>query len=155
MCFARLCSGHLVTSSPPMRIVPWSTKNVPATEFSSVDFPDPFVPITITNEPSSISRSIPCSERTSFGVPGLNVLRTPRSSSTGHLRLLPPELRSKSRNDQRDEYEERRNQLQIVRIQSPAQRDRHQQPEQDRSHDRACNHQAELFFAHQSLANDH
>ena len=28
--------------------------NVPATAFSSVDLPDPFVPMTMTNEPSSI-----------------------------------------------------------------------------------------------------
>ena len=46
----------------------------PATAFSSVDLPDPLVPMTTTNEPSSIESVTPRSARTSFGVPALNVL---------------------------------------------------------------------------------
>jgi hypothetical protein len=47
----------------------------PATALSRVDLPEPFVPITTTNDPSSMARSTPASARTSFGVSELNVLR--------------------------------------------------------------------------------
>ncbi len=44
MYFARRCSGQRVMSSPSMRIVPRSTRKVPAMEFMSVDFPAPLPP---------------------------------------------------------------------------------------------------------------
>ena len=53
---ARRCSGQRVMSAPPRLIVPASTKNVPATALSSVDLPEPLVPMTTTNEPSSMVR---------------------------------------------------------------------------------------------------
>ena len=75
MSVARRCSGQRVTSWPARRMLPRSTRNVPATAFSSVDLPEPFVPMTMTNEPGSMVRLTPCSARTSFGVPGWKVLR--------------------------------------------------------------------------------
>ncbi len=74
MSVARRCSGQRVTSVPSTIMLPASTRKVPATAFSSVDLPEPFVPMTMTNEPVSIVSVTPCSARTSFGVPGLNVL---------------------------------------------------------------------------------
>src|SRR5512133_1645904 len=105
MNFARLCSGHLVTSLLAKWILPSSSRNVPATAFSSVDLPEPLVPTTITNEPSSSFRSTPCSERTSLMVPALKVLRMPRSSSMGRLHFLPVQLAQQSRHDQRHKHE--------------------------------------------------
>ncbi len=69
MAEARRCSGQRVTSRPPSRIAPESGGVVPATQFSMVDLPDPLVPMTTTNDPSSTFRSTPASARTSLGVP--------------------------------------------------------------------------------------
>src|SRR4029434_4957131 len=80
---ARRCSGQRVTSWPSRWMLPESTKNVPAIAFSSVDFPEPFVPITITNEPSSMVRSTSCKDLTSLGVPALNVFTIFFVSSMG------------------------------------------------------------------------
>src|SRR6185437_15306325 len=65
-------------------MAPASTGKLPATALSKVDLPDPLVPITITQDPSSIVRSTPQSAVTSFDVPGLNVLQTFLSSSIEH-----------------------------------------------------------------------
>ena len=87
---ARRCSGQRRdVRARPAESSPRSTKNPPATALSSVDFPDPFVPMTMTNEPSSTVRSTPRSARTSFGVPALKVLKTLRSSSTATSPGLP------------------------------------------------------------------
>src|SRR5437016_703466 len=139
MNFARRCSGHRVTSSPPIRTLPWSTGKAPATAFRRVDFPEPLVPTTITNDPSSMVKSTPCRDRTSLGVPWLKVLRMARSSSMGCLRprLLAIEPANESGNDQGQKQEQRGDQFEIVRIESPAQRDGHQQAEQHRTHDRS------------------
>src|SRR5579871_5084287 len=109
-------------------MLPSSTKNVPAMALSSVDLPEPLVPTTITNDPCSMARSTPCSERTSLIVPAWNVLRTPRSSSMRRLHFLPTQLAQQARQNQRHEHEGRRDHLQIVWIQTPTQRDGHQQP---------------------------
>src|SRR6266849_3541333 len=130
MNFARRCSGQPVTSSPPIRTLPSSTGKAPATAFRRVDFPEPLVPTTITNDPSSMVKSTPCRDRTSLGVPTLKVLRMARSSSMGCLRLLAVEMANESGNDQGQKQEQRRDQLEVVRIESPAQRNRHQQAEQ-------------------------
>ena len=53
---ARRCSGQRVMSTPSSVIRPVSSKKPPATAFSSVDLPEPFVPMTMTNEPSSIEQ---------------------------------------------------------------------------------------------------
>src|SRR5438093_13704930 len=68
-------------------MLPVSTKKVPAIAFNNVDLPEPLVPITTTQEPSSMATSTPFSERTSFRVPGLNVLEILRISSTCSPRL--------------------------------------------------------------------
>ena len=63
------------------------TGKVPATPLSSVDFPDPFEPMMLTNWPAGTERSIPSSATTSFGVPGKKTLRTPlisRGSARAH-----------------------------------------------------------------------
>src|SRR5439155_17928060 len=62
-------------------MLPESTKNVPAIALSKVDLPEPFVPITMTHDPSSIVTSTPSSARTSFGVPRLKTLEMPCVSS--------------------------------------------------------------------------
>src|SRR2546428_6348866 len=68
-------------------MLPVSTKKVPAIAFNNVDLPEPLVPMTTTHEPSSMPTSTPFSERTSFKVPGLNVLEILRVSSTCGPRL--------------------------------------------------------------------
>ena len=67
---ARRCSGQRVRSRPARRMAPRSTKKVPATAFSSVDLPEPFVPMTITNPCGWIVRLTSRRARTSFGVFG-------------------------------------------------------------------------------------
>src|SRR3954453_17198211 len=101
-------------------MLPWSTKKVPATAFSSVDFPEPLVPMMMTQEPAVSSNVTPLRECTSFGVPGLKVLEIVRISSmcTPH-----PALADEPRNNQRDENEGGRDQFQIVGAESPAQGD--------------------------------
>ena len=59
---ARRCSGQRVTSVPSRRIVPASTRNVPATAFSSVDLPEPFVPMTI-DERALVDRQVDALQR--------------------------------------------------------------------------------------------
>ena len=76
-------------SCPSRRSLPESTKNEPATAFSNVDLPDPFVPMTMTNEPSSIRRSTPCRARTSFGVPAWKVFRMLSISSMERSERVP------------------------------------------------------------------
>ncbi len=71
---ARLCSGRLVTSAPPMEIVPRSAVHTPATALSRVDLPAPLPPMTVTNWPSSMWRSTPRRAVFSLTVPGLKVL---------------------------------------------------------------------------------
>src|SRR5262245_28290305 len=129
-------------------MAPASTGKLPATALSNVDFPDPLVPITITQEPSSMLRSTPQSACTSLDVPGLNVLQTVLSSSMEHrLRLrsgyrlegarLFFELGQNPRQDQRHENEHGGDQFEIVGIEPPAQGDGDQQAEEHRSHDGA------------------
>src|SRR5690348_10132698 len=101
-------------------MVPESTRNVPATAFKSVDLPEPFVPMMITNDPASNVRLTPCSERTSLGVPALKVLRTCSTLSMGGVPVL--QLVEHSRQNQGHEDEGRGDQLQVVGIQAPAQR---------------------------------
>src|SRR5947209_12634020 len=97
-----------------MEMVPRSTKKLPATALSSVDFPEPFVPITVTKEPSLICRDTPRKASTSFSVPAKNVFCNSRSCST------PPPVLHRHRHDQRAENKYRRHQFEIVRIQAPA-----------------------------------
>src|ERR1051325_8891148 len=114
-----------------MLIAPRSTRNPPATAFSSVDFPEPFVPMTMTNDPSSMSSDTPRRARTSFGVPAKNVFRTSRRRS------MPFRFLHEHGQDERAEHERRRHELEVIRIQSPAQRQRDDQSEKHRAHDRA------------------
>src|SRR6188768_2385185 len=74
MSLARRCSAQRVMLRPATKMRPASTKNVPATALSSVDFPEPLVPMMRRNEPVSSRSETLRSARTSFGVPGLNVL---------------------------------------------------------------------------------
>src|ERR1051325_9373466 len=99
-------------SLPAMRISPRSTMKLPATALSNVDFPEPFVPITMTNDPSSICSDTPRSARTSFGVPSKNVFCRSRSCSMPS----PFQLLHQHRQHQRAEDEEGRHELQVVRI---------------------------------------
>jgi hypothetical protein len=58
-------------------MLPSSTGNVPATAFNRVDFPEPLVPMMMTQELEANSRFRPWRERTSFGVSGLKIFETP------------------------------------------------------------------------------
>src|SRR6266576_158417 len=49
---ARLCSVQRVMSLPARLIRPVSTRNGPATALSRVDFPEPFEPMMMRNEPA-------------------------------------------------------------------------------------------------------
>src|ERR1700730_12752184 len=102
MSAARACSGHRVTSLPARRMWPSSTKNVPATAFSRGDFPEPLVPMMITQEPAAKSKFMLRSERTSFTVPGLNVLEMDLTSSMRAPQAFPSQ---ELRNHQREENE--------------------------------------------------
>src|SRR5262249_49921680 len=111
----------------PERVsVPVSAKKVPATALSRVDFPEPFVPIMRRKEPGSRRSETPRSARTSFGVPGLNVLVRLAISSMlegGGLRSSGRfEFAEQSRGDERDKDEGRSDQLEIVWVQPPTQR---------------------------------
>src|SRR5512140_3135432 len=152
MSVARRCSAQCVTSRPASSMRPTSTKNVPATALSSVDLPEPLVPMTITNEPGSMCRFTSCRARTSFGVPGLKVLVMSRALSIA--RSCAPRAQSdhQVRKDEGDKDERRRNQLQVVRIQTRTQRDGHEQTEQHRAHDRTDDHRTELTRTDQRLA---
>src|SRR6188768_32100 len=151
---ARRCSGQRVTSRPPRWIDPESTKKVPATAFNSVLFPDPFVPITVTNEPSSMESETSRSERTSLIVSGLNVFEIWRSSSMRHLRLPRPQLAEQGGQDKRSEHEDRRDQLQVIRIEAPPQRHGNEQSKQHRAHDGADNGKTQRSHADQSLSDN-
>src|SRR5215470_8254366 len=125
MNFARLDSCHLVMSEPSTLIDPESTKNDPATALRSVDFPEPLVPMMMTNEPSCTFSSTPRRARSSFAVPAWKVLLIPATSSMGCLRrrFLPPgcyPLQQRGRN-QRQEHEHRGRQFQVVRVEPHAQ----------------------------------
>src|SRR5215831_8562283 len=88
---------------PARLIEPVSMMNVPATAFSKVDFPEPFVPMMIRNEPVSNRSDTPRNARTSFGVPGLKVLAMSEiSSMSGPLGF---EFAHQCGRDERDENE--------------------------------------------------
>src|SRR5688572_11220796 len=146
MYLARRCSGQCVMACPARLMVPRSGVNEPATALSSVDFPDPFVPMMIRNEPCGSSSDTSESARTSLTVPRLNVFDSRLMCST--LRRLRPnrplaltEPAHKIGHHERREHENRRDQLEVVRIEPPAQGDRHQQPEQHGAHHRAGDEQ--------------
>src|SRR5213594_3362891 len=97
--------------------------------------------MTTTHEPSSIVKSTPASERTSFVVPGLNVFDMPRISSMRLASLsriggARPDIQplKESRRDEREKHKDRRNQFQIVWVQTPPQGDRNEQTKQHRTH---------------------
>src|SRR5438034_6419107 len=98
-----------------MWIAPRSTRKLPAAAFSSVDFPEPFVPMTMTNDPSSICSDTPRKARTSLGVPSKKVFCNSRSCSMSFHFL------HEHRQHQRAEDEDRRHELEVIRIQSPSQ----------------------------------
>src|SRR5262249_14318172 len=140
----------------------------PATAFSSVDFPDPFVPMMITKEPSSTFKPTRCNDRTSFGVPTLNVfdivlrssMRSTRLSLFRNrrrrgLRFLRFQLSDHVWKNQCDEDENGRDQLQIIRIQSPSQSNRNHQSKQDGAHYCARDCQSETLCADQRFSDNH
>src|SRR5579862_3319941 len=151
MSSARACSGQRVTSRPASRMLPSSTRNVPATAFSRVDLPEPLVPMMITQEPAASSRFTPRSERTSFGVSALKVFATPRiSSMSAPQALLAQELW----NDESAEDEHSRDQLQVVGAESPAQGHGYKQAEEHRTHNRTDDRRAQLICSDQRFADD-
>src|SRR5438477_10247821 len=131
MSFARLCSGHLVMSAPVRKIAPESTQNDPATALSKVDFPEPFVPMMTTNDPSFTVRLTACSACSSLGVPGLNVLLTVRISSMGWSGLEQVKPFQEPGSYKRQKDEQCSDEFQVIGIQSQAQCDCHQEPEED------------------------
>src|SRR4030095_15860884 len=130
MNFARRDSGHLVMSAPSTLIFPESTKKEPATAFNSVDFPDPFVPMMMTNDPSWTFSPTSRSARSSLGVPALKILLTLAISSMGRSGVHPLLQRAQPfqqcRRNQCEKNEHCRRQFQIIGIQSNAQRNCHQ-----------------------------
>ena len=67
----------------------------PATAESSVDLPAPFEPMTETNSPGSMRRSMPSSARFSSGVPRAKVDR--QVLDADHARAAPPRSRGRMR----------------------------------------------------------
>src|SRR5580765_8170448 len=88
----------------------------------------------MVNDASSTVRSTPCSARTSFGVPGLNVVTAWRISSTRQPPLPSLHAFQHLGQNERGENECGGDQLQIVRIQPPTQSHRYQQAEEDGAH---------------------
>src|SRR5438270_1823815 len=132
-----------------MSIAPRSTKKLPATALSSVDFPEPFVPITVTNDPSSICSETLRRARTSFGVPAKNVFCKSRSCS------MPSHLLRRRRQHERAEDEDRRHEFEVVRIQAPAQCHGDDQSKEDRAEDRAGERGADAVRSDEGAADDH
>ncbi len=65
-----------------------------------------------------------------------------------------PRLDTSVGQDERDEHEDRGDQLEVVRVETAAQRDRDEQPEEHRAHHRAGDDEAELPRPDQRLADD-
>src|SRR5579871_1304319 len=157
---ARRCSGQWVMLRPAIAMLPSSTRNVPATALSRVDFPEPLVPMTIRNEPWGRLSETLRRARTSLGVPGLKVLKMRSICSIGlgsfrgleTTRLQAPQ---QSGHHESGKDEHRGNQFQVVGTESPAQGDGHKQAEEDRPHDRAGDKQADRARAHQRFADNH
>ena len=96
----------------------------PGNRIEQRGFPEPFVPITITNEPSWMVRSTPCKDLTSLGVPALNVFKILFVSSTcGGPHSRDAEFRQQVWQNQREEDKRSGDQLQVVWVEAPAQRD--------------------------------
>ena len=72
--FARRCSGQRVMWRPASVIRPESAIKVPATAFSKVDFPEPFVPMMRRNDPRSRLSETFLSARTCVGRVGVEGL---------------------------------------------------------------------------------
>src|SRR6266478_901048 len=151
MSSARAYSGQRVTSRPARRMLPSSTKNVPATALRKVDFPEPLVPMMITHEPGSRVRLTPRSERTSLGVPELKVLAMERTSS---MCSPEPRLAKELRHDECDEDEAGGDELEIVGTEAPAEGDSDHQAKKDGSHHSANKSQSHLIGANQRFADD-
>src|SRR5215467_5121953 len=107
----RRCSGQLVTSTPAMRIVPLSTAIEPAMAPCRVDFPEPFVPITTTKDPSSARRLRRSSAKTGRPASAVKCLTTLCNSSIARDSALDAPPLCKRRHDQRYKHECRRYQL--------------------------------------------
>src|SRR5258708_7383577 len=116
-------------------MLPASTMKVPATAFSSVDLPDPLVPITIRNELAGSLSDTSVSALTSFGVPGLNVfdMRSIASIGSRHLgeraatRLAGFQSVCHVRQDQRGKDKHRSDEFEVVGAEPPAQCDGYEQ----------------------------
>src|SRR3954462_10904879 len=117
MSLARRCSGQLVISSPATEISPESMRNEPATAFSKVELPEPLMPIITMNEPSSTLTLTDCSARSSFGVPGLNVLLTVRTSSMGGPRIKKIRALEQLRRDEGQKHKYSGDKSQVIGIQ--------------------------------------
>src|SRR5690349_19499262 len=105
--------------------------------------------MTITKEPSSIVSDTPRSARTSFGVPAKNVLRNSRSCSTASHFL------HQRRQQERAEDEDGGDELEIVRIEAPAQREGDDQAEEHRAEDSAEERGADAVRAEVGARDDH
>src|SRR3974390_408141 len=144
----------------PARVTfPESTRKVPATELSNVYFPEPFVPMMMRNEPRSRVRETLRKARTSLAVPGKKVLVSRVSSSISRRRNFGGrgrfELAQESGGNQGNEDKGRGDELKVIRIQSPAQRDRDQQAEQNGTHDRPGDQQADFVTPDTRFPDDH
>src|SRR3954451_21493440 len=144
-------------------MVPVSTMNVPATALSSVDFPEPFVPITIRKEPDGRERETSVSALTSLGVPGLKVfdMRWISSMGSSHLGQGTPARAAIFQpvrhvgQHQRGEHKNGGDEFEVVGTESPTQGDGHQHAEQYGAHDRSGDEQANSAGAYQGLADDY
>src|SRR5919198_3695405 len=97
---------------------------LPAIAFNRLDFPDPLVPRTAVNVPRPSSRSTWSSARTSLAVPRLNACETPSTrtalsnTAVGSFGRGAKTAMQQPGKDQNTEDEERRHQLESVRVES-------------------------------------
>ena len=136
--------------------------------FKIVDFPLPFIPMMIRNDPSEVALAqLHAHVQAEVVIDG--VVARPVVEVDGHVRqgahlvagarvkglrdvldaehlsvyrrprtCRPSEASQQRGRHQRDEHEDRRDQLEVVGIEAPTQRDRYQKPEEDRAHNGAA-----------------
>jgi hypothetical protein len=83
---ARRCAVQSVTSSPPTRTRPVSTRMKPETQLSRVDFPAPFGPIRQVSEPRETRALTPSTAATApndFRTPSTSQAYVSASTATG------------------------------------------------------------------------
>jgi len=127
---------------PASSIVPPSGRKVPATALRSVLLPEPLVPM-MPAKAAVFYVEVDAAQRShsvgSAREEGLSAANDPKH---GGLKEFAAQHAGPAGQHQRREDEPGGHELEVVGIEAPAQRDRHQQAEEDRAHDRPADGQS-------------